>query len=198
VRAPFAGVVGLRQVDPGARVDENAVLTTLDDRSEMEIEFSLPETLYGQVSTGQAVTATSVGFADRIFEGLVATIDSRIDATSRAFKVRALLPNPDLALPAGMFMHVTVLLESRMAVMIPEEAVIVQGSRTFVYVVADGKANVRNVILGHREVGAVEVVDGLANGEMVVIRGTERLRDNAPVRVLEGGTASVAGPTGTA
>jgi membrane fusion protein (multidrug efflux system) len=191
VRAPFSGMVGLRQVDPGARVDEDTVLTTLDDRSEMEIEFSLPETLYGQVTIGQAVTATSAAFPDRAFEGLVATIDSRIDATSRAFKVRALLPNPDLALPAGMFMHVSVVLESRMAVMVPEEAVIVQGDRTYVFVVDGDRATARDVVLGLREPGAVEVVSGLADGEAVVVRGTPRLRDGAPVRVMGGDAASV-------
>ncbi len=190
VVAPFDGMVGLRQVDLGARVDEETVLTTLDDRSEMEIEFSLPETLYGQVSVGQPVVATSAAFAERSFEGLVATIDSRIDVTSRAFKVRALLPNPDLLLPAGMFMQVAVVLESRLAVMIPEEAVIVQGDRTFVYVVADGKATARDVVIGHREVGAVEVTHGLLEGEAVVIRGTQKLRSGMPVKVLEGGAAS--------
>jgi membrane fusion protein (multidrug efflux system) len=190
VRAPFDGVVGLRQVDPGARVDVDVVLTTLDDRSEMEIEFSLPETLYGEVTIGQPVVATSTAFAERRFEGSVATIDTRVDTTSRSFKVRALLPNPDLTLPPGMFMNLGVVLESHMAVMIPEEAVIAQGNRTFVYVVDHGKATVRDVTLGLREIGAVEVVDGLSSGEAVVIRGTQRLRDNAPVRILEGGSAA--------
>jgi membrane fusion protein (multidrug efflux system) len=184
VRAPFAGDVGLRMIDSGARVDEEMVLTTLDDRSEMEIEFSVPEMLYGQVAIGQPIEATSAAFPGRSFEGLVATIDSRVDSTARAFKVRALLPNPDLALPAGMFMHVAVVLESRTAVMVPEEAVIVQGDRTFVYVVADGKAAVRNVTLGQRELGAVEVTAGLAQGDSVVVRGTPRLRDGAAVRVM--------------
>lgn len=193
VRAPFDGVVGLRQVDPGARVDVDVVLTTLDDRSEMEIEFSLPETLYGQVSVGQPVAATSAAFPGSRFDGSVATIDTRVDTTSRSFKVRALLPNPDLTLPPGMFMNLGVVLESHMAVMIPEEAVIAQGNRTFVYVVADGKAVVRDVTLGLREIGAVEVADGLSPGEAVVIRGTQRLRDNAPVRILDGATAA-AGP----
>lgn len=189
VRAPFAGVVGLRQVDLGARVDENTVLTTLDDRSEMEIEFSVPELLYGQIFPGQGVVATSAAFPGRSFEGLVATIDSRVDATARAFKVRALLPNPDLTLPAGMFMHVAVVTASHQAVMVPEEAVVVQGSRTFVYVVADGKASVRPVKIGQREFGAVELVEGVAPGEIVVIRGTQRLRDGTAVQVIEDGTA---------
>lgn len=196
VRAPFAGVVGLRRVDLGARVDENTVLTTLDDRSEMEIEFSLTESFYGQIYPGQPVVATSVAFPGRSFEGTVATIDSRVDPTSRAFKVRARLPNPDLTLPAGMFMHVAVALESRDAIMIPEEAVVVQGSRTFVYVVEDGRAKVRLIEVGHREPGFVEAVKGLAAGETVVVRGTERLRDGIPVEIMGNGDArgTPAGP----
>lgn len=196
VRAPFAGVVGLRQIDLGARVDESSVLTTLDDRGEMEIEFSLAEALYGQIFPGQSVVATSVAFPDRSFEGLVVTIDSRVDPTSRAFKVRARLPNPDLTLPAGMFMHIAVMLGSRDAIMIPEEAVIVQGTRTFVYVVADGRASVRPIRVGHRETGAVEVAEGIAVGEAVVVRGTQRLRDGAPVQVIEDGEVAAA-PAGT-
>lgn len=197
VRAPFAGVVGLRQVDLGARVDENTVLTTLDDRSEMEIEFSVPEQLYGRIFPGQGVAATSAAFPGRSFEGVIATIDSRVDPTARAFKVRALLPNPDLALPAGMFMHVAVVIDSHEAVMVPEEAVVVQGSRTFVYVVADGRASVRPVKVGQREFGAVELVEGVAPGEIVVVRGTQRLRDGTAVEVVEDGSAG-ASPAGSA
>ena len=150
--------------------------------------------------------ATSAAFPDRTFEVLVATIDSRIDATSRAFKVRALLPNPDLLLPAGMFMQIAVVLESRLAVMIPEEAVIVQGDRTFVYVVADGKATARDVVIGHREVGAVEVTHGLLEGEAVVIRfesGYEvwvyRLADDLPPkpRTTQAGSKEAERDTGS-
>lgn len=189
VRAAFDGVVGLRQIDPGARVDEDTVLTTLDDRSEMEIEFSVPETLYGRIAIGQPVEATAVAFPGRAFEGLVATIDSRVDATSRAFKVRAVLPNPDMSLPAGMFVHLAVVLDSRPAVMVPEEAVMVQGARTFVFVAVDGKAVERDVATGNRELGAVEITSGVAAGDQVVVRGTQRLRDGAPIRVLDADAA---------
>ena len=189
VRAAFDGVVGLRQIDAGARVDEDTVLTTLDDRSEMEIEFSIPETLYGRIAIGQPVEATAVAFPGRSFEGLVATIDSRIDATARAFKVRAVLPNPDMSLPAGMFVHLAVVLDSRMAVMVPEEAVIVQGARTFVFLAVDGKAVERDVAIGNRELGAIEITSGVGAGERVVVRGTQRLRDGTPIRELDAGGA---------
>lgn len=184
IRAPFAGVVGLRRVDLGARVNDSTVITTLDDRSEVEVDFSLPETLYGAVSLGQPVAATSAAFPDRRFEGTIASIDSRIDQTSRSFRVRALLPNPDQLLPAGMFMHVTVVLESQEVVMVPEESIIAEGNRTYVFVAEDGTATRRQVRLGQREVGFVEIVEGLSAGQSVVVQGTQRLREGSPIRVM--------------
>jgi membrane fusion protein (multidrug efflux system) len=183
VTAPFAGVVGIRRVDVGARVDDETVLTTLDDLAEVEIEFSVPEIFFAQVRPGQTVTATSSAFPGRTFTGRIATIDSRIGEVSRAFLVRAVIPNPDLVLPSGMFMHVEVVLEERPAVLIPEEAVIAEGDNTFVFTVRDQHAERRPVRLGKRIAGTVEVLEGLAAGEPVVRAGTQRLRDGAEVRL---------------
>jgi membrane fusion protein (multidrug efflux system) len=185
VRAPFAGVVGIRRIDIGARVDDDTVLTTLDDLVEIEIEFSVPEIFFGRVRPDQMIQATSTAYPGRTFAGNVATIDSRIEQVSRAFRVRAVLPNPDLELPAGMFMHVSVVLEERPAVLIPEQAVLAEGDSTFVFAVQDGRALRRKVRLGQREAGTVEVLDGLAAGETVVRAGLQRLRDGAQIRVPE-------------
>jgi membrane fusion protein (multidrug efflux system) len=185
VKAPFTGVVGIRRVDVGARVDDDTVLTTLDDLSEVEIEFSVPEVFFGRVRQGQTVSATSAAFPGRAFSGRITTVDTRIGAVSRAFRVRAVLPNPDLVLPAGMFMHVEVVLEERPAVLIPEEAVITEGESTFVFIVEDERARRRAVRLGQRTAGAVEVLEGLEAGEPVVRQGIQRLRDGATVRLTE-------------
>ncbi len=184
VNAPFTGVVGMRRVDVGARVDDDTVLTTFDDLSEVEIEFSVPEIFYGRVRHGQEVAATTAAFPGRTFTGRIATIDTRIGEVSRAFRVRAVLPNPDLNLPAGMFMHVEVVLEERPAVLIPEEAVLAEGERTYVFTVADRLAERRPVRLGQRQAGTVEVLDGIAAGEPVVREGVQRLRDGAAVSVV--------------
>jgi membrane fusion protein (multidrug efflux system) len=193
VRAPFAGVVGIRGVDIGARVDDDTVLTTLDDLAEIEIEFSVPELFYGAIRAGQTVGATSSAFPNRRFEGKIATIDSRIDEVARAFRVRAIVPNPDLELPAGMFMHVEVILGERPAVLSPEQAVIAAGADTFVFTIEDGTARRRDVRLGQRDFGEVEVLEGLSPGEAVVVSGVQRLRDGVPVEV-QGGDAGTSGP----
>jgi len=191
VRAPFGGIVGLRQVDVGARVDDDTVLTTLDDLSEVEVEFAVPEIFYGQIARGQTVTASGVAFGERRFVGQVTTIDSRVDRVARSFLVRAVLPNPDLSLPAGMFLHVELILAERTALTIPEEAVLAEGRTTFVFTTADGRATRRDVELGQRDLGRVEIVAGLAAGENVVASGLQRLRDGAPVQIRgDGGAGS--------
>ena len=186
IRAPFAGVVGLREVDLGARINEDTVVTTLDDLSAVELEFSVPGIFYGQVQRGQTVTATTASFPDRVFEGRIASIDTRIDPVARSFRVRAELPNPDNELPAGLFMVVRVTLGSRPdAVIIPEEAVMAEGRSTYVFRVRDGRAKRIEVELGQRQVGEVEVLQGLRAGDSVVVAGLQRLRDGMAVRARQ-------------
>lgn len=187
IQAPFAGRVGLKQVDVGARVSDDTVITTLDDLGEVEVEFAVPEIVFGAVRSGQAVTATSAAFGARAFEGVIETVDSRIDRVSRSFQVRATVPNDDLALPAGMFMLVELTLAERAAVTVPEEAVMVSGDDVFLFVVEDGKALRQDVVLGQRELGSVEIVDGLEAGEKVVVGGIQKVRPGADVRILGDG-----------
>jgi membrane fusion protein (multidrug efflux system) len=183
IRAPFNGVVGLRQFHVGARIDSDTVLTTLDDLSEIEINFAIPEIHFARVHLGQRVSATSLAFRDQLFDGQITSIDTRIQEVSRSFRVRAILPNPGGELPAGMFMHVSILVGEDQAILIPEEAVIAEGQRTFVFTVKDEVAKRRNVVLGQRADGRVAVVDGLAADEVVVRMGHQRLRDGSKVRI---------------
>ena len=195
IRAPFSGVVGLTDIDPGARVEEGEAITTIDDLSEVEIEFSLPEMLFAEIDAGQAVAARSAAFPGHSFAGRVSAIDTRVDQVSRAFRVRAVIPNPEGALPAGMFMFLTLVLSEDEAVTVPEEAVIAQAAEIYVWVVEDGRAVRRSVTTGQRQDGRVAILEGVAEGEAVVVRGTQRLRDGAAVKVLnEPATAAAPAP----
>ncbi|NIA69411.1 efflux RND transporter periplasmic adaptor subunit [Pelagibius litoralis] len=184
VRAPFAGVLGITAVDLGARVESDTVLTSLDDLSAVEIEFRLPETVYGQIDEGQPVTASTAAFPGRSFTGTVVVVDSRVDQTSRAFRVRARLPNEDRDLPAGMFMRLTLAMGERDAVVVTEEAILVQGGDAFLFVVEDGKAVRRRITTGLRREGVVEVETGVTAGEPVISRGIQSLRDGIAVDVM--------------
>ncbi len=187
IRAPFDGILGLSSTDLGARVETSTVLTHLDDLSQMEIEFRLSETVYGQIRQDQPVTATSAAFPGRAFTGRVSAIDSRIDQTSRAFRVRARLPNPDRALPVGMFMRLEIELEVRDATVVPEEALQVEGGGVFLYVAQEGAAERRTVTVGLRRDGFAEITDGVAAGDIVITRGIQSLRDGSPIEILTTG-----------
>lgn len=184
ITAPFSGVVGLSDVDIGARVDQSTMIARLDDLAEVEIEFGLPETLFSQVSKGQPVSASSVAFPGQRFEGQIDAKDSRIDPVSRSFRTRAILPNPEGTLPAGMFVSLELVLSEAEHVVIPEEALVFQAAETYVFVIENGTTSRRTVTTGQRRDGNVAVLDGIEAGEQVAVRGLQTLRDGSAVRVL--------------
>lgn len=196
VTAPFDGVVSFSNVEVGGRVEDGDVIAVLDDLSAVQVEFSMPETMFGEVGIGTRVVANAAAFPDREFAGTIAFIDSRVDPVSRSFKARATIANRDRALPPGMFVHLSVVLNAEHALAVPEEAVVVDGSRAFVYVAEarDGVdlAEKRIVSLGHRSFGFVQITDGLRESERVIVRGHQKVRPGTPLKVMDEGPA--AGP----
>lgn len=197
VNAPFDGVVGYANVELGARINEGYRITTLDDLSVLEIEMALPEILFGRIGPGQPVQARAAAFPGRRFDGQIVSFDSRIDPVSRSFRARAHLANEELALPAGMFMHLSVVLGAEMALTVPEEAVVVEGANSFLFAVVGGEDDARvqrrTVRLGRRSFGHVEILDGVTDGDEVVIRGVQKVRDGSPVRRMEPAGAAAVG-----
>lgn len=186
VVAPFDGVVGYSNVEIGAQVSAGDMITVLDDLSVIEVEFSLPEALFGQIQAGQRGIADAAPFPGRVFDAEIVSIDSRIEPISRAFKARALIANSDGALPAGMFMHLTVVLGTETVLTLPEEAVVVDGNQAYVNVVtqrADGeRTSRRNITMGRRSYGFIEILSGVSDGDLVVTRGVQKVRENTLVK----------------
>jgi membrane fusion protein (multidrug efflux system) len=131
------------------------------------------------------VYVTAAAFPEREFAGTVAGVDSRIDSVSRSITVRAVVPNPEGKLKSGMFLNVRLAPDARDALMIPEAALMPEQSRQFLFVVEDGRATRREVRIGRREPGRVEVVAGLKPGERVVVEGTQKVREGGAVRELQ-------------
>ncbi len=182
IRAPFAGRVGLRRVSLGALINPGTVITTLDDTSTIKVDFSVPDINVAELREGQTMLATTTAYPGRKFQGRVTSVDTRIDATTRAVSVRALVPNHDGALKPGMFLTVELAKEQRKALVVPEEALVPEQARQFVYVVTGGKVAKREVRLGRRQPGSVEVSGAIADGDRVVIEGTLKLRDGATIK----------------
>ena len=185
IRAPFSGRVGLRRVSVGSLVNPGTTITTLDDSSIIKVDFAVPEAFLGSLREGLKIFATAAAFPDREFGGTVTGVDSRVDSVSRSVIVRAAVPNPDGALKPGMFLNVRLARDERDAMMIPEAALMPEQSRQFLYVVEDGRATRREVRIGRREPGRVEVVAGLKEGERVVVEGTQKVREGGAVRELQ-------------
>ena len=181
IRAPFDGRAGLRRVSVGSLISPGTVITTVDDTSVMKIDFDVPETFLTVLAPGLEVVATSVAYPGRSFTGEVASIDSRVDPVSRAVTVRARLPNPDGLLKQGMFVNVRVAREAKPTVVVPEQAIVPERGKVFVFTVADDVATKREVTTARRRPGETEIVAGLAAGERVVVEGTQKVRDGGPV-----------------
>jgi membrane fusion protein (multidrug efflux system) len=188
IRAPFDGVLGLRKVSAGTLVEPGTVIATIDDISRIKLDFPVPETYLGVLKPAAAVSAVSRPLGGRTFTGSVASIDTRIDPATRSFVVRAILPNPDRELKPGMLLTVTLLKNERRALVIPEEALVPLQRRNFVWVVAAGQENIvarREVQIGGRRPGQVEITAGLAPEELVVVRGTEQVRPGGRVTIVQ-------------
>ncbi|WP_338548642.1 efflux RND transporter periplasmic adaptor subunit [Roseovarius phycicola] len=196
IDAPFDGIVGLSEIDAGARIEAGDMIARLDDLSQVELEFSLPETLFGRVNTGLAITATSPAFPDKRFEGRIEAVDSRIDPIARAFRTRAVIPNPEGLLPAGMFMSLTLILSELEALTVPEEAIVFQAAATYVFLIEGEEARRVSVTTGPRRDGRIAVLSGLEEGDIVAIRGLARLRDGSTVVIKAEGNEGTAAQDG--
>ena len=183
VRAPFAGVVGQRLVSLGDYVTTATRLTTLQTVDPQRASFTVPERYAQRLRTGQRVSFTVAALPDRRFSGTVDFVDPRVELPGRTITVKASVSNPQRALKPGMFIEASVAAETRLgAVVVPEDAVLPLSGADYVWAVVDGKATRRQVTLGVRVPGSVEVRDGVAAGEQVVVGGLERLFEGAPVR----------------
>jgi membrane fusion protein (multidrug efflux system) len=193
IRAPFAGVVGLRKASVGMLVRPGDTIATLDDISVIKLDFTVPERFLSVVTPGAKLEAQTAAFPGENFEGQISQVDTRIDPVTRSATVRAIISNPDRRLIPGMLMTVEVTREVREGLAAPELAVVRQGDATFVYVVEKrerGSVSARrNVTTGARHDGLVEITAGLKEGEMVVSNGVHRLRDGGPVVIKPDGPA---------
>jgi membrane fusion protein, multidrug efflux system len=190
VRAPFGGVVGQRYVSLGDYVTSSTKLLSLHTVNPQRASFQVPERFARRLRPGQSVSFRVAAIAGREFRGDVDFVDPVVQLPGRTILVKARVPNPDRVLQPGMFIEAHLVTAVRPnAVVIPEDAVVpAQGSNT-VWVVTDGKAERRSVVLGVRTPGFVEITSGVEAGKQVVVGGLALLGPGTPLqpRVVERG-----------
>jgi RND family efflux transporter MFP subunit len=183
IRAPFAGIVGLRRVQPGQYVKVGDPVVELTRVDPLQLVFSVPQRHAVDLAVGQAVLATA-GRCGEHFEGKVTAIEPMVDAATRTVKLKAEVPNPKGLLRPGMAASVRLVVEQIPdAIRIPQEAVIRQGARYFVYVIdAEQHARQRPIELGTFFVDSVQVRSGIAAGDHVVVAGHQKLQPGSAVQ----------------
>lgn len=185
VRAPFAGVTGARLVSLGDYVTNSTRLITLQTVNPQRASFQVPERYSDRLRPGQRVLFQVAALPGRDFTGTVDFVDPRVQLPGRTITVKAVVPNTDRSLQAGMFIEARLSTEVRPdAVVIPEDAITQIQGGAFVWVVVDGKAERRRVELGVRTPGYVEIRNGVTPGDQVVVGGLDRLVEGAAVEVM--------------
>ena len=188
IRAPFSGIIGLRAVSTGDYVREGQDMVTLQAIDPLKVDFRVPETFLTQVAVGQSVEVALDALPGRSYEGKVFALDPLVDAAGRAIVIRAQVRNQDTAMRPGMFARVTLITrEHKDTLVVPEQALMPQGTEQFVFRVVDSRAERVKVTTGQRRDGKVEIVAGLARDDIVVIAGQLKLRDGVLVRAANAG-----------
>ncbi len=186
IRAPFAGVLGLRRISTGVVLGPGDPIVTLDDVSSIKLDLAIPERDLGRVHAGEQVAATAAAFPGEHFGGQITAVDSRIEPASRTATVRVRIDNPDARLRPGMLLSVALVAAARDAVVVPEIAVQGRGETQYVMVAGPGGvARERSVEVGSRRAGMVEITQGLEPGERIVTDGLVKLRDGARIEEVD-------------
>ena len=182
VRAPFSGVAGQRFVSLGDYVTTSTRLISLQTVNPQRASFQVPERYARALQQGQRVSFRVGAIAGRDFVGEVDFVDPVVQLPGRTILVKALVPNSERLLQPGMFIEAHLVTGIRpKAVVVPEDAVVPLQGASFIWVVTEGKANRRQVGLGVRWPGFVEIASGVDAGEQVVVGGLELLFPGAPV-----------------
>ncbi len=188
IHAPFSGVLGLREVSPGAYLNSGDTITTLTDASTMRLDFTLPEVHLASLTVGQTVKVITKAYDGRIFQGQISAVDNHVDNVTRAIGVRALLSNEENLLKAGMLMTVNIKKAAEPVLVLPEGSLVPESASNFVYVVdptaKPAVAVKTEVKIGRRQAGIVEILSGVNVGQMVVSHGTLKLANGRPVMII--------------
>jgi len=192
LRAPFAGVLGFRQVSPGALVQPGDAIVSLDAIDTLRADFPVPEALANVVRAGNAVEGRAAAVPAREFAGRVTLVNTRVDSGTRTVTVQAQVDNRENLLKPGMLMTIRMRARERDALFVPEAALVPENARQFVWRIRDGSATRVDVTPGTRRDGQVEVLAGLLAGERVAIAGQGNLRDGKRVEEAAATAATAA------
>lgn len=183
IEAPFDGVMGGRSVSIGQFISKGTMLSHLVNQDPMKAEFHVPERYLSRIATGQKIEIKVAAYPDQVFPGEVYFIEPSINELTRTALVKAYVANPDRKLRGGMFANLNLIVQVKEnAVVVPEKALIVLGDTVSVFIIDENNiVHLKAIQTGIRFDGNVEVVSGLASGEVVVTEGYQKLGEGSQV-----------------
>jgi len=202
IRAPFSGTLGFRQVSVGSLIEPADTITRLFDLSSVKVSYEIPARYLAQIKVGQNVISHTDVYPNKRFVGKISAIDTELNADTRTFMIRVVIPNDDRLLKPGLLMKSIIKFNKRTAVFIPEEALFQKGTQHFVFRLmnhqdkSEAKENeneesgktiveLQKVVIGTRKPGGVEILEGINPGEQIVIRGFLPLQPQNTVSISE-------------
>jgi len=185
IRAPFDGLLGIRDISAGSWVNAGTELISIINLNPIKVDFKIPEFYLRDVEVGQKAEVLVDGFDNTPFQAEIEAIDPKIEATGHSLQIRAKILDSSEKLRPGLFANVTLTIGIQAdAMMVPESAVDRSGDDEFVYVIKNKTALKTLVTTGSRENGRVEILGGLSEGAMIVTSGQVKLRDGYRVKVV--------------
>ena len=181
--ADFTGKLGKREIAQGV-LGSNSLIITLDDLKVIVIDIKIPESYVGILKPGLKAEITSSTFLEKKFKGKVTSISSRIDPSTRSILARILVNNKNFEIIPGQLMTVKIIYDEINQIGVPESAVTIQGSTSFVYIVKNETAEKRNIKIGNRNFGKISVDSGITEGDLVISEGVSKVRNKSKVKII--------------
>lgn len=186
IYAPITGYVSARYLDPGAMSDIRYPIIRISREEQVKVITTVTAKDFPHIKKGQKVEIEVDAFPDRIFHGVISIINPTIDPATRTGEIEIYISNQDLTLSSGMFAHVRLFLGERKGITIELDALnrMSGTGNYYIYVIEGGRAKQRNVKTGISQENIIEIIDGLSEGELVVVKGHNRLKDGYAVRIV--------------
>ena len=180
--ADFEGKIGKREIAQGV-LGSNSLIITLDDLKKIVIDIKVPENYVSILKPGLKAEIKNSAF-NKSFKGIVESISSRIDPSTRSILARIIVDNSNFEIIPGQLMTVKVIYDETNQIGVPESAVTIQGNTAFVYVVNTDTAEKKNIKMGKRNFGKVSIISGINEGDMVISEGVSKVRNKAKVKII--------------
>ena len=183
VVAEIEGRLGKREIAQGV-LGTDSLIITLDDLKKIVIDIKVPENFVGILKSGLKAEISSTAF-DKKFNGNIGSVSSRVDPSTRSILARVIVDNSKFEIIPGQLLTVKIIYDEIQQIGVPESSVTIQGKTAFVYVVNGETVDKTNIQIGKRNFGKVSVLDGVSEGDQIVVEGVSKVRDKSKIKIIK-------------